>query len=73
MQAATTLTPPKEEVAKDSSASKPVLPETKEGYLNSAMMGKQGICSSSEGVRLKNANVGQSVDYITGPRLKQWA
>ena len=59
----------------ESAASKPVLPETKEGYLKLAglMMGKQGICGESEGIRLKNAKCGvKRVDYITGPRLKQW-
>ena len=37
------------------------------------MAGKQGICSSSEGVKLKSAKCGvKRVQYVTGPRIVDW-
>eukprot|EP00943_MAST-04B_sp_MAST-4B-sp1_P000633 g633.t1 len=37
------------------------------------MAGKQGICSSTEGVKLKAAKCGvKRVQYVTGPRLVDW-
>ena len=37
------------------------------------MAGKQGICSTTEGVKLKSAKCGvRRVEYTTGPRIVEW-